>query len=139
MRFASLMLLSVLCCQMSAFGQFGRAENGYHPPDYNGDTFTGEVVSVNDTTREVTMQYVDAKHGKTETFVGVINEGYTLKLKDGTTHELKPSNLRVGGHFKVYYTTKTKKVAGEKAKVHAIILVAGYPDATQRRSFFKAY
>ena len=139
MKTASLMLISVLCCQGYALGQYGRAESGYYPVDYNGDTFSGEVVSVDDSTREVSMRYVDTKHGKAENFVGVINEGYTLKLKDGTTHELKPSNLRVGGHFKVYYTTETRKVNGKKVKIHTIFLVDGFPDVIRRHAFFKAY
>lgn len=139
MKKAGLILLFVLYYQLNALGQHGRAENGYYPPDYNGDTFTGEVTAVDDSTREVNMKYVDTKRGKAETFVGVINEGYTLKLKDGTTHELKPSNLRVGGHFKVYYKTNTRKVEGRKLKVNTIILIEGFPDATSRHSSFKAF
>jgi hypothetical protein len=139
MKKTSLMLLFILCYQVNTFGQHGTAGNGYYPSDYHGDTFTGEVTAVDDSTREVTMKYVDTKRGKEETFVGFINEGYTLSFKDGTTRELKPSNLRVGGRFKVYYTTKTSQVEGRKVKVNTIILIEGFPDATRRYWFFKAF
>jgi hypothetical protein len=139
MKKISLVLLFLFYYQVNALGQHGRANSGYYSPDYFGDTFTGEVTAVDDSTREITLTYEDTKHARAETFVGVLNEGYTLKLKDGTTHELKPSILRVGGHLKVYYTTKIRKAEGRKVKVNTIIIIEGIPDATPRYSVFKAF
>ncbi len=42
---------------VSVFGQHGSAPDGYYPPGYSGDTWTGEVVSTDDTTREITLTY----------------------------------------------------------------------------------
>jgi len=119
--------------------QYESAENGYYPSSYHGDTFTGTVVSTNSETREITLSYTNPKNGKTETFIGVLQEGYTLKFKDGTLHELKPSEMKVGKEFKVYYLCATKKVGGKKTTINTIFLIGGAPNARTQYSYFMAF
>jgi hypothetical protein len=119
MRFvvpAMLLFLAGVCT-----AQHGTAPNGYYPMGYSGDTWTGEVTSTNDATREVALIYADKK--KTETFVGVLQEGYKVKLKDGTLTELKVSTIPVGTRLRVYYMNKDRKVEGRKEKVHEILRI----------------
>jgi hypothetical protein len=118
--------------------QYGTAENGYYPEGYYGQTFTGEVTSTNDETREVTLSFTNSKNGKAQLFIGVLEEGYSIKLKDGNLHEVKPSGMRPGGVIKVYYMPTTKKVGGQKTKINVIFLIEGYPNARERFAHFKA-
>jgi hypothetical protein len=83
-----------------------------------GDACTGEVTATNDTTREITISY-DNK-GKTESFVGVLNEGFQVKMIGGSFHELKVSEIPVGTCIRVLYRTKEEKVGGQKVKVNRI-------------------
>jgi hypothetical protein len=83
-----------------------------------GDAWVGEVLATNETTREITLQYTDK--GKTETFVGVLEEGYQIRLRDGSLHELKISELTPGRRIRVFYKTKQQEVGGRKMEVHRI-------------------
>jgi hypothetical protein len=98
--------------------QHGTAPAGYYPFGYSGDTWTGEVSSVNDETREITLTH--KKGDKTQTFTGVLVDGYTVKMKDGTDHVLKPSDLPKGTEVTVFYMSKRKKVEGKKVKYYEI-------------------
>ncbi len=119
--------------------QYGTAENGYYPPTYTGETFTGAVASANNETREITLSYANPKDGKTQTFTGVLEDGYSLRLKDGNLHELKPSEIKLGTQFKVYYLSTTKKVGGKKTTIHAIFLIRGAPNAQAHYTYFTAF
>ena len=132
-------VILLLSFQGVLLGQYGTAENGYYPKGYIGDTFTGEVVSTDDQAREVTLTHTNPKSGKTETFSGVLEEGYTVKLKDGTLHELMPSKIRPGAHLKVYYTATGKKVAGKKTTVNTIFLIDGTPNERVHLLFFRPF
>jgi hypothetical protein len=101
--------------------QHGEAGNGYFPNGFAGDTWTGEVSAVNDDTREITLVYHGPK--KTETFVGVLQQGYKAKLKDGSLAEVKVSLIHIGGRMKVYYMAKHRKVSGEKEKFYEIFKI----------------
>lgn len=70
-----------------------------------GDMWTGVVESANEATREITIVNPDKK---TETFVGVLQDGYQVKLKDGTARELKVSELKPGLRIRVFYKSKDK-------------------------------
>ena len=98
--------------------QHGTAPNGYFPMGYNGDTWTGEVSTVNDHNREITLVYTGGK--STETFVGVLQQGYKVKLKDGGLAELNVSMIPIGTQLRVYYTAKDRKVNGHKEKFYEI-------------------
>ena len=98
--------------------QHGTAPNGYFPMGYAGDTWTGEVSAVNDANREITLVYKTSK--KAETFVGVLQQGYKVKLKDGSPAELKVSTIPTGTRLRVYYMAKDRKVNGQKEKFYEI-------------------
>jgi hypothetical protein len=119
--------------------QYGTAENGYYPMSYNGATFAGAVTSTNDETREVTLSYTNPKNGKTQTFIGVLEEGYSVKLKDGSLHELKPSEIRPGAQIKVYYIATAKTVGGKKTTVNTIFLIGRTPNVRAQHVYFKAF
>lgn len=118
--------------------QYGTGENGYYPQGYHGTTFTGAITSTNDETREVTLSLTNPKNGKTQTFIGVLEEGYSIKLNDGSLYELKPSELKPGAQIKAYYQPTTKKVGGEKTTINTIFLIGGTADARAHFLYFKA-
>lgn len=105
-------------CAGISMAQKGTAESDYYPQGYSGDTWTGEVTSVNEDTREFTLTY---KRGdKEQTFVGELPKGYTVKMKDGSDYELKMADL-MGMRVKAYYMTKSKKDAnGGKMKTNEV-------------------
>ena len=105
----------------AVFGQHGSAPNGYYPPGYSGDTWTGEVVSTDDATRGITLTYTDGK--KTETFTGV-QDNFQVKMKDGSMKELKPSGIPKGARIVVFYQAKTKKVDANKLKYYEIFQIS---------------
>jgi hypothetical protein len=118
-------ILMVLCFA-NAHAQKGAAEPDYYPMGYNGDTWTGEVTATDDSKREITLSY--KKKDKEETFIGVLEEGYSVKMKDGSMHEMKVSEIPTGTRIKVYYMTKTKKDAsGAKIKFNQIIKIRFLP------------
>jgi hypothetical protein len=95
MAFAACILLAVAGL---LHAQHGEAGNGYFPIGYARDTWTGEVSAVNDDTREITLVYNGA--GKTETFVGVLQQGTNkARLKDGSLAEVKVSLIHIGSLF----------------------------------------
>jgi hypothetical protein len=118
MAFAACILL-VLAGLLHA--QHGEAGNGYFPIGYAGDTWTGEVSAVNDETREITLVYNGAR--KAETFVGVLEQGYKAKLKDGSLAEVKVSLIHIGRRMKVYYMAKERKVNGRKERFYEIFRI----------------
>jgi hypothetical protein len=105
--------------------QQGTAESGYWPMGYIGDTWTGIVSATNDGTREITLTYT--KRDKTQTFVGVVEDGYKVKLSDGTPHELKVSEIPLGTRLKVYYMPSYRKVEGRRTKFYKIIKLMSIP------------
>lgn len=98
--------------------QHGTAANGYFPLGYAGDTWSGEVSAVNDASREITLVFNNSK--KIETFVGVLQQGYKVKLKDGSLAELKVSTIPIGTRLTVYYMAKGRKVNGQKEKFYEV-------------------
>jgi hypothetical protein len=113
-----------------AQAQHGTAAPGYYSPAYSGDTWTGTVTSVNDQTREIALAYTNK--GKTETFTGNLKAGYKVTLKDGSTTELKPSDIPIGVRLIVYYTLETKKIDGKKVKTNEIFKFTPLPDAPKK-------
>jgi hypothetical protein len=121
-----LVLTLIVFCFANAQAQKGTAESDYYPMGYNGDTWTGEVTATDDDKREITLSY--KKKDKEETFVGVLEEGYAVKMKDGSIHNLKVSEIPNGTKIKVYYMTKTRKDAsGAKIKFNQIIKIRFLP------------
>jgi len=116
--------LTLLCTGISV-AQHGTAEPDYYPSGFNGDTWTGEVTAVTEDTREFTLTYT--KGTDTKTFVGLLPQGYTVKMKDGRNHEVKMSEL-IGMRIKAYYITKKKKDAnGVKTETHEVFQIKFLP------------
>ena len=114
----------ILILAYTGLAQKGTAEPDYYPPNYAGETWTGQVTAVDENTREFTLTY--KKKDKDETFVGVLPKGYTVKLKDGKDHEVKLAEM-MGMRVKAYYITKTKKVNDQKIKTNEVFKVKFLP------------
>ena len=125
MRKILLPLAAIVAFASLALGQKGTAEPDYYPMGYSGDTWTGEVTQTNDATREITLTF--SKKDKTQTFIGALEEGYKVKMKDGSFHELKVSEIPAGTRIKVYYMMKEEKASGAKAKVNKIFKIKFLP------------
>lgn len=120
-----LALACLIFCAGAAAAQKGAAESDYYPMGYGGDTWTGEVTAFNEETREFTLTYT--KGDKTQTFVGVLPKGYTVKMKDGTDHQVKMEELK-GMRLKAYYMSKSKKEAdGTKVKFNEVFKIKFLP------------
>ena len=78
----------------------------------------GEVSAVDEAKREITLVYKGQKGD--ETFVGVLQQGYQVKLKDGKTAVLKLAMIPLGTRLRVYYMAKNHKVDGRKEKFYEI-------------------
>ncbi|MBZ5566067.1 MAG: hypothetical protein LAP13_27070 [Acidobacteriia bacterium] len=121
------------------FAQHGTAPTGYYPACYMGDTWTGTLTTVDDAKRQITLVHEDPKHKRAETFVGVIEEGYTVSRQGGPHHELRPSELPQGMHLKVYYCGGIRKVDGKKTKVNTIFSIDNVTNFNERYLVFKAF
>jgi hypothetical protein len=123
MKHIFLAIFASLILSAPSLAQHGTAEPGYFPFGYNGDTWTGQVSAVDDSTREITLSYTDSKHHKTETFVAELPPGYKSHPKDQEPHDLKPSEIPIGTLVKIYYSVKTRKVGGVKTKYNEIVRI----------------
>jgi len=121
----ALSLAVILLCAGIAAAQHGTAEPGYYPSGFNGDTWTGEVTAVTEDTREFTLTYT--KGSNTQTFVGILPKGYTVKMKDGRDYEVKMSEL-MGMRLRAYYITRKNKDAnGVKIETHEVFKIKFFP------------
>ena len=123
------LIVAILICTCVSLAQKGTAESDYYPMNYAGDTWTGEVTAVNEDTREFTLTYRKSdkeQSDKEQTFVGVLAKGFTVKLKDGSDHEVKMSEL-IGMRLKAYYMTKSKKVNDQKVKTNEVFRLRFLP------------
>lgn len=105
-----LLLIALLACSPQIFPQ--KAKTIW------GDTFTGNVVATNDSSREITLMF--SGKGKAESFTGVLKEGYQVKMKDGSFHELKVSELHPSTRIRVYYKETAKNLNGRKVIINII-------------------
>ena len=123
-KFVLGLALTLLCTGISV-AQHGTAESGYYPSGFVGDTWSGEVTAVTDDTREFTLTHT--KGSDTQTFVGVLPKGYTVKMKDGRDYEIKMTEL-MGMRIKAYYITKKSKDAnGVKTETHEVFKIKFFP------------
>jgi hypothetical protein len=101
------------------------------------DAWTGVVVATSDATHEITLRHPDKS--KAETFVGILEDGYKVKMKDGSLRELKVSEITLGTRLRVLYKTKQLDVSGKKVKVHSIHRVdfLGIDEYTKLREALK--
>jgi hypothetical protein len=112
-------ILGILLIGGAAFGQHGTAPDGFYPGGYTGNTWRGVVTGVNEETGEFTLTHTSGN--KTETFVGVPEEGYILAPKDGPERPLKLSDIPLGKTMTVFYNVVTNKVNGKKVTVNSVI------------------
>ena len=124
MKSVFVVLTVMVVCAGIATAQKGTAEPDYYPSGYSGDTWSGIVTSANEDTREFILTY--KKGEKEQTFVGVLPKPYTIKMKDGSNHEVKVNEL-MGLRLKVYYITRTKKVDGDKVKTNEVFQIKFLP------------
>ncbi len=115
----------LLLFSQAVFAQKGTAESDYYPAGYSGDVWMGVVTAVDETAREFTLTY--KKGDKEQTFVGVLQKGYSVKKPDGTDYEIKMSDL-MGLKLRAYYITKTKKVDGVKVKTNEVFQIKTMKD-----------
>jgi hypothetical protein len=137
MKYLHFLPLTLFVFASAASGQHGTAENGYYPSAYQGETWTGVVVSANEQTNEITLSYT--KGGKSQTFVGVPESDYLVHEHGGATRPLKMSDVPVGKIIKVWYIAETEKVGGAKVKVNTIFLIDAIANAKGGRTYFKAF
>jgi hypothetical protein len=100
--------------------QKGTAPEGFYPGNYHGDTFSGEVIKVDDA-KTLTLQYTQGK--KTETFVGTIEapcKGPT-KANSHEFKELSLSSIPAGTVLTAFYNLEKKK-EGDTKKIENVIL-----------------
>jgi hypothetical protein len=119
------LLALIICCNLAS------AQKGKF---FGADTWTGEVVSADEGTREITLRFED--QSKTETFTGVLVDDYKVTLKDGTSRALKVSEIPAGMRIRVIYKTKGQDVGGRRVKFNQIVSIefVGRDQYTRLRS-----
>ena len=95
-----------------------------------GDTWTGIVTNVNQSTFEITLTYT--KGHKTQTFVGKPEKDYLIAPKNCPVRALRPSDIHVGRKLTVYYMSERKTVHGKEITVNTIVLI---PSVRNNKSF----
>ncbi len=130
-------ILGILLIGGAAFGQHGTAPNDYYPAGYTGNTWRGFVSGVNEETGEFTLTYT--KGNKTETFVGVLEEGYVVAPKNGPERPLKLSDIPLGKSMTVFYNVVTNKVDGKKVTVNSVINIDSMRNCKKQMTHFTAF
>jgi hypothetical protein len=129
--------LGILLFSGAVFAQHGTAPNGYYPAGYTGNTWTGVVSNVDEAAGEFTLTYT--KGSKTETFVGVPEEGYVVAPKDGPQRPLKLSDIHVGRTMTVFYNVVTSKADGKKVTTNSVININSIPNNKKEMTHFTAF
>lgn len=117
----STLLLLIFLAANPANAQHGDAEAGYYPGSYVGDTWQGNVTATDDQSRTITLTYV--KGSKSQSFTITFAAGLAVHYTDGTSKELKPSDLAKGSMAIAYYTNYSQKVDGKKTDVHEAFML----------------
>lgn len=117
-KIAILLLMSTCLLGMA---QKGTAPNGYYPPGYSGDTFTGKVVETEQ--HKITLEYTTKS--KTERFTGVITQPCMAPVKiksEVMAKELPLTDIPHGSVILVLYNTdKVKQPDGSQQDTHILI------------------
>ncbi len=119
--------LSLCAMNAGAVPQHGTAKDGYYPPGYAGDTFTGVVTAADDASRSITLTYTNPKNDKPETLTASFKTDFKARMSDGTVHPVKPSDFPLGTNLKIYYMTAEHKVEGKKVKTLSILSFRAVP------------
>jgi len=102
--FPYLLVLLLLSFEPIAFCQYGIAPNGYYPPHYDGNIFSGRVTAVDEASGNITISF--EKDKKVETFVGHLQQGCAVPSKDGTP--MTALDLPIGTDITAYFETVSK-------------------------------
>jgi hypothetical protein len=113
----------------SSNAQHGEAPDGYYPPGYMGDTWTGQVSAIDAAKREITLTATTKKGA--ESFIAYLHENFTVQ-KNGKGVEVKMTDFSVGQTLRFYYIPKTVKVDGQKVKRNEIIRVESVSSSERR-------
>jgi hypothetical protein len=115
---ASFFLLSL---PLVVCAQHGKSEKGglYTFP-YKGDTWTGEIVAIDQDTHEISLQCTNKK-GQTERFTAKLTPSFKASVKEH--REQKVSSLNLGDKVVAYYVAIGQKyfVTDEHGKKKDII------------------
>lgn len=92
--------------------QRGKAPPGFYPSGYAGDTRTGSITAVDESTREITLTAIN--RGKFETFVGVLADEFNAQRGETQAPQLALSKILIGWHARVFYLREreTAKLQG---------------------------
>jgi hypothetical protein len=119
-------LALLILCAGAPMAQTEKTERHYFPMEYRGDTCTGEVIAVNEDTREITLTCTEGD--ETRTFVGVLGKRYKVKIKGGSKQEVKLADLP-GKRVTVAYLPQSEMdVKGVMAEAHEVILILILPN-----------
>lgn len=125
LRISSIILvafvITLVIFAASVRAQHGEAEPGYYPAAYVGDTWQGNVTAVDDEAKTITLTYT--KGSKSQTFLIRFTPGLAVTYSDGTSKELKPSDIPIGAMAYAYYTNYSEKVDGKKTDVHEAFML----------------
>ena len=140
-RVAACLLFCSLPLIVSA--QHGKTESpGVYTFSYKGDTWTGEIVAVEQDTREIMLQYTDKK-GQTEKFTAKLVPEFKAFVKDHP--EQKVSILNQGDKIIAYYVAIGQKYPvtdehGKKKDIAAtenlVFQAESFPQRITRNRFF---
>ena len=130
-------IVVIVISAYSAYSQHGTAPNGYYPPGYHFDTFTGTSISSDSAADTVTLEY--KKGPKTETLPITLEGGCAVPSKTGEPMHAK--DIPQGTVLTAYYMPKTEKVADEKRTVYVAIGISfiewqGKPVAEKNRKVY---
>jgi len=85
--------------------QTRKAEPNYFPLEQRGDTYSGEVIAMNEDTRETTLIYTE--DDVPQTFVGGLVKDCKVRNKDGSERKVEMTEL-IGMRVKAYYIFKSE-------------------------------
>ncbi len=135
----ALLAMGIAALSPSAMGQKKSATQGYFPLCFAGDVFSGVLTAADDSKSEITLTYTDPKDNTVQTFIGEIEQGYTVMRTTGPRHQLQPSELRLGKMLTVYYCSVQRKADGKKTKVHSVFFIEGVPNLATSEKYFMAF
>jgi hypothetical protein len=115
------MIFSLCLSSCAALAQQGKSErNALYTFAYKGDTWTGEIVSMDAGTREITLQYT-SKKGETQKFTGKLLPGFKAYVHDHEDQRL--SRVNIGDKIIAYYVAPGQKypVNDEQGKPKSVV------------------
>jgi hypothetical protein len=90
-----------------------------------GESQTGTVISTNDSTRVITLAVTDGT--QPGTFIGVVIDGYRVRMKDGSFRDLVVYQIPPGTKITVHYfdeMTGPERTTGEVHRIYRVQFLA---------------